>query len=164
MLLTHKKKVGGFENAMPADGMIAAHSSERELRPIPFPRAALYRLHHLKCLRKGSQGLRPASFSTNAMTGSGQSRRFGDVCDMSALPPTTAVMMQCRERQKGANSGCEQSQQGSPLFDHLVGDGKHARRDGETERTGGMLITSSNLVGCITGRSAGFSPLRIRPA
>ena len=33
----------------------------------------------------------------------GQSRRFGDVCDMSALPPTTAVMMQCRERQKSAN-------------------------------------------------------------
>jgi hypothetical protein len=26
------------------------------------------------------------------------------------------------------------------------------------------LITSSNLVGCITGRSADFSPLRIRPA
>ena len=26
-----------------------------------------------------------------------------------------------------------------------------------------MLITSSNLVGCMTGRSAGFSPLRIRP-
>ena len=25
------------------------------------------------------------------------------------------------------------------------------------------LITSSNLVGCITGRSAGFSPLRMRP-
>src|SRR5262249_53679677 len=26
------------------------------------------------------------------------------------------------------------------------------------------LITSSNLVGCCTGRSAGFAPLRIRPA
>jgi hypothetical protein len=25
------------------------------------------------------------------------------------------------------------------------------------------LITSSNLVGCSIGRSAGFSPLRIRP-
>ncbi len=25
------------------------------------------------------------------------------------------------------------------------------------------LMTSSNLVGCMTGRSAGFSPLRIRP-
>ena len=41
----------------------------------------------------------------------GQLRRFGDVCDMSALPPTTAVMMQCRERQKVANSGREQMQQ-----------------------------------------------------
>src|SRR4051794_30212865 len=39
------------------------------------------------------------------MTAPGQSRRFGDVCDMSALPPTTAVTMQCRERRKGANSG-----------------------------------------------------------
>ena len=37
--------------------------------------------------------------------GLGQSRRFRDVCDMSALPPTTAVMMQCGERQKGANCG-----------------------------------------------------------
>src|SRR5215831_18365881 len=26
------------------------------------------------------------------------------------------------------------------------------------------LITSSNLVGCMTGRSAGFAPLRMRPA
>src|SRR5262249_53786294 len=26
------------------------------------------------------------------------------------------------------------------------------------------LITSSNLVGCTTGRSAGFAPLRMRPA
>ena len=34
-----------------------------------------------------------------ALTG-GQSRRFGDVCDMFALPPTSAVMTQCRERQK----------------------------------------------------------------
>ena len=30
---------------------------------------------------------------------------------MSALPPTTAVMMQCRERQKGANNGRERVQQ-----------------------------------------------------
>jgi hypothetical protein len=26
------------------------------------------------------------------------------------------------------------------------------------------LMTSSNLLGCTTGRSAGLSPLRIRPA
>ena len=28
----------------------------------------------------------------------------------------------------------------------------------------GLLMTNSNLVGCSTGRSAGFSPLRMRPA
>src|SRR6478672_13908579 len=39
------------------------------------------------------------------MAATGQSRRFGEVCDMSALPPTTAVMMQCHERQKGAMCG-----------------------------------------------------------
>jgi hypothetical protein len=33
----------------------------------------------------------------------GQSRRFGDVCDTSALPPTTAVILQCRERQLRAD-------------------------------------------------------------
>ena len=46
----------------------------------------------------------------------GQSRRFGDVCDMSALPPTTAVMMQCRERQKRArkrhHAGCSDIRSG----------------------------------------------------
>ena len=27
-----------------------------------------------------------------------------------------------------------------------------------------ILMTNSNFVGCLTGRSAGFSPLRTRPA
>src|SRR5262249_61751707 len=43
-----------------------------------------------------------------------------------------------------------------------------ASRGGGTSRPRalavGKLMTSSNLVGCITGRSAGFSPLRMRPA
>jgi hypothetical protein len=38
------------------------------------------------------------------MSQRGQSRRFRDVSDMSALPPITAVMMQCGERQKSATS------------------------------------------------------------
>jgi hypothetical protein len=38
--------------------------------------------------------------SIQPMTGPGQSRRFGDVCDMSALPPTTAVMMQAANGRK----------------------------------------------------------------
>ena len=44
-------------------------------------------------------GVMTASYQA-LVSESGQSRRFGDVCDMSALPPTTAVLMQCRERQK----------------------------------------------------------------
>jgi hypothetical protein len=50
------------------------------------------------------------------------------------------------------------------LLDHLVGDGEQPVRHSEAQRLGVLrLITSSNLVGCMTGRSADFVPLRIRP-
>ena len=77
-----------------------------------------------------------------SMSELGQSRRFGDVCDMSALPPTTAVMMQCRERQKGAITSREQMQQRcrSKLFDHLVGAREHRRRHVQSERLGSLAI------------------------
>src|SRR5215472_5310096 len=39
-----------------------------------------------------------------------------------------------------ATTGCEQSQQTAQLFDHLVGDGEHARRDSEAERPGGLHV------------------------
>jgi hypothetical protein len=86
----------------------------------------------------------------------GQLRRFSDVCDMSALPPTTAVMMQCRERQKGAISGCEQLQQGSP---YSITSSASAKSFGENWIPSALavfrLITNSNLVGCWTGSSPG---------
>jgi hypothetical protein len=51
------------------------------------------------------------------------------------------------------------------LFDHLIGTGEQRWGDFETERFRGLrLITSSNLVGCSTGRSAGRLPLSICPA
>src|SRR5262249_44839459 len=48
-------------------------------------------------------------------------------------------------------------------FDHLVGAGEQRRRNFQAERVAVLrLMTSSNLVGCCTDRSAGFSPLRMR--
>ena len=76
------------------------------------------------------------------MTASGQSRRFGDVCDMSALPPSTAVMMQCRERQKGAITGREQVQHRHALLDHLVGAGKQRGRNFEAKCVCGLEINN----------------------
>jgi hypothetical protein len=47
----------------------------------------------------------------------------------------------------------------SKLLDHLVGAGEERRRDFDPEgfcRL--MLMASSNVVGCLTGRSAGSAP------
>ena len=61
--------------------------------------------------------------STGPRSESGQSRRFGDVCDMSALAPTTAVMMQCRERQKGARLGHRKKE--LPLTSRVPAPARH---------------------------------------
>ena len=50
------------------------------------------------------------------------------------------------------------------LFDHLVGAGEEAVRDDQFYALAVLRLTAnSNLVGCTTGKSAGFSPFRIRP-
>ena len=52
-------------------------------------------------------------------------------------------------------------------YPHSITSSARASSIGGTVRPSAFavfrLIASSNLVGCITGRSAGFSPLRMRP-
>ncbi len=51
------------------------------------------------------------------------------------------------------------------LFDHLVGgDLQLCGTARPSDLAVFRLMTSRNLVGCITGRSAGFAPLRTFPA
>ena len=52
-----------------------------------------------------------------------------NVRGMSVIPPKAAVSADIFVRPVRANSGREQSQQGSPLFDHLIGAGDQRGRD-----------------------------------
>jgi hypothetical protein len=54
-------------------------------------------------------------------------------------------------------------QQPTSLFDDLVGAGEQGRRHVQAERFRGFEVDqSSYFMGACTGRSAGFSPLRMR--
>lgn len=50
------------------------------------------------------------------------------------------------------------------LLDNLVGQGKQLITVKPSTFALLALITNSNFAGCMTGKSAGFSPLRILPA
>jgi hypothetical protein len=55
-------------------------------------------------------------------------------------------------------------QRTDPVLDYLVSARQQRLRNRKAERSGVLrLMASSNLVGCNTGRSAGFAFLRMRP-
>jgi hypothetical protein len=80
---------------------------------------------------------------------------------MSALPPKADMCGANRHVCFGPKADIV-----SYLLDHLVGERDQRGRYGEAEGLGGLpgQLRKSNLVDCMTGRSAGFSPLRIRAA
>src|SRR6516165_8702151 len=82
-------------------------------------------------------------------------------CD---APHALALLRARRERPR--RCAAEQRDERAPL--HSITSSARASRVGGTSRPIALavcrLMTNSNLVACTTGRSAGFSPLRMRPA
>src|SRR5262249_42005275 len=84
-------------------------------------------------------------------------------CDHDVLRKTfETVSSLCRERPRGR--AAEQRDEIAPF--HSITSSVRASSDGGISRPSAFavlrLITSSYLVGACTGRSAGFSPLRMR--
>src|SRR5262249_8493406 len=77
--------------------------------------------------------------------------------------PTATELMRRREVSRSVKSGFEQSQHGRP---YSITSSARVMSVGGTSRPSAVavlrLMTSSYLVGACTGRSAGFSPLRMR--
>jgi hypothetical protein len=68
---------------------------------------------------------------------------------MSAIPPISTVSSTHWCPSRSAKSGCEQLQQDSPLFDHLVGELLQKQRHIEAQCLGGLEVDD----GLVFGRS-----------
>jgi hypothetical protein len=61
-------------------------------------------------------------------------------------------------------TGLAKAQPTCTLFDHVVSGSEQRRRHvNPNDLADFRFIVSANFVGCITGRSAGRSPFRMRP-
>src|SRR6516162_7952449 len=123
--------------------------------------------NHLRAslIRTWSDGHAPhRSMSSGLMSALGQKQTLGKVRPMSALPPKADIALHCSECPLCAKSGREQPQQ-NPAYS--ITSSAPASSDCGTVSPSAFavlrLMTSSYLVGACTGRSPGFSPLRMRP-
>jgi hypothetical protein len=70
------------------------------------------------------------------------------------------IILSCRNIRR-AEKG---RQRGVWLLDHFVGTQQDGSRDGQGEPLAALrLSTSSNVLGCCTGKSVVLAPLRMRP-
>src|SRR5262249_52768362 len=79
--------------------------------------------------------------------------------------PVVSFLRRRAYTKKHGNGTAEQCDELAPF--HSITSSARASSVGGTSRPSAFavlrLITSSNLVDCTTGRSAGFAPLRMRP-
>jgi hypothetical protein len=83
----------------------------------------------------------------------------------SAYPPKLSVKADIPARQPSANSGHERVQQTEQAYS-ITSFACASKLGGKVTPIAlavGRLMTNSNSVGCTTGMSDGFSPLRMRP-
>ena len=92
------------------------------------------------------------------MSALGQKRTVSGISAMSALPPKADIAQRDRDVRFVPKADIGE--------DYSITSSARARTDGSTARPSALavlrLITSSYLVGACTGKSAGFSPLRMR--
>ena len=107
---------------------------------------------------RGSQ-----SFICAPMSALGLSRQFWPTQAMSAFPPKATKKADVPDWSLSANS-CHMRRSKQHLYS--ITSSARASTDGGISRPSALavlwLMTSSYLVGVCTGRSAGFSPLRMR--
>jgi len=96
--------------------------------------------------------------AADMMSAPGQKRRFGDVRATSALPPKTDIHREGRHVSKGPIADI------LPAHSNTSSAVRRASRPAAKPSALAALrfTTSSNLVGCCIGNSAGVAPLSIR--
>src|SRR5262249_59900255 len=99
-------------------------------------------------------------------------KRGQEVCILLGCPGVQKAnhrhRLLLRARSERPPDRCAAKQRDELATGHSITSSARARKDSGIVRpivfAALTLTTSSNLVGCWTGRSPGFSPLRIRPA